>query len=105
MFFISYLSQLKTSKQKIKSFVKCRQCHPDSLDANKVKGKIVVCDGKNDGYSTSEKIGTVKEAGGIGLVHITDQNGAIASYYGDFPATVISSKDGVTILQYINSTR
>ena len=23
----------------------------------------MVCDGKNDGYSTSEKIGTVKEAG------------------------------------------
>ena len=105
MFFISYLSQLKTSKQKIKSFVKCRQCHPNSLDGNKVKGKIVVCDDKNDKYSTRKKVATVKAVGGIGLVHITDQNGAIASNYGDFPATVISSKDGITILQYINSTR
>ncbi|KAH1109408.1 hypothetical protein AAZX31_04G021400 [Glycine max] len=94
----------ESAKAASTSLAEARQCHPDSLDANKVKGKIVVCDGKNDGYSTSEKIGTVKEAGGIGLVHITDQNGAIASYYGDFPATVISSKDGVTILQYINST-
>lgn len=105
MFLISYLSQLKTSKQKIKSFVKCRQCHPNSLDVNKVKGKIVVCEGKNDKYSTRKKVITVKAVGGIGLVHITDQNGAIASNYGDFPATVISSKDGITILQYINSTR
>ncbi|RDX76568.1 CO(2)-response secreted protease, partial [Mucuna pruriens] len=82
-----------------------RQCHPDSLDGNKVKGKIVICDGQNDDeYSTSDKIDTVKAVGGIGLVHISEENEAIASNYGDFPATVISSKDGATILQYINST-
>lgn len=86
--------------------MKCRKCHPDSLDGNKVKGKIVICDGKNDDqYTTSDKIDTVKDVGGIGLVHITDESGAIASSYGDFPATVINSKDGAAILQYINSTR
>jgi len=70
-----------------------------------VKGKIVLCDGRNDEYSTSEIIDTVKAVGGIGLVHITDEYGAIASYYGDFPVTVTSSKDGATILQYINSSK
>jgi len=89
----------------IESLFKCRQCHPDSLDASKVKGKVVLCDGRNDEYSTGEIIETVKNVGGIGLVHITDSNGAIASYYGDFPATVISPKDGATILQYINSSK
>ncbi|XP_047170764.1 CO(2)-response secreted protease [Vigna umbellata] len=94
----------ESSKTNESSLTEARQCHPDSLDASKVKGKIVLCDGRNDEYSTSEIIDTVKTLGGIGLVHITDSNGAIASYYGDFPATVISSKDGASILQYINSS-
>ncbi|CAJ1973194.1 unnamed protein product [Sphenostylis stenocarpa] len=95
----------ESAKASSSSLTEARQCHSDSLDANKVKGKIVVCDGRDDGeYSTSDKIDTVKAVGGIGLVHITDENGAIASYYGDFPATVISSKDSATILQYINSS-
>ncbi|KHN09070.1 CO(2)-response secreted protease-like [Glycine soja] len=94
----------ESAKANSTSLAEARQCHPNSLDGNKVKGKIVVCDDKNDKYSTRKKVATVKAVGGIGLVHITDQNEAIASNYGDFPATVISSKDGVTILQYINST-
>lgn len=85
--------------------MKCRQCQSDSLDGTKVKGKIVICNGKGDTSSTRELIDTVKSIGGSGLVHITDQNGAVVSNYGDFPATVISSKDATTILQYANSTR
>ncbi|TKY75266.1 CO(2)-response secreted protease [Spatholobus suberectus] len=94
----------ESAKTDSTSLAEARKCHPDSLDGNKVKGRIVVCDGKDDEYSTSEKADTVKAVGGIGLVHITDDNGVLASNYGDFPVTVISSKDGVTILQYINST-
>ncbi|XP_020236037.1 CO(2)-response secreted protease [Cajanus cajan] len=85
--------------------IEARQCHSDTLDANKVKGKIVVCDGKNDEtYVTRDKVDIVKRAGGIGLVHITDEEGAIASNYVDFPTTVINSKDGIMIIQYLNST-
>jgi len=66
----------------------------------------VICDGKKDPkYITMEKINIVKAAGGIGLAHITDQDGSVAFNYVDFPATEISSKDGVALLQYINSTR
>lgn len=97
---INYLSKKKNT-----ILSKCRQCHPSSLDGSKVKGKIVICDGKDDEYSTSEKINTVKEVGGLGLVHISDQEGAVVSSYGDFPATVIRSKDAAPILQYVNSTR
>lgn len=39
--------------------------------------------------------------GGIGLAHIIDQDGSVTFNYEDFPATKISSKDGVAILQYI----
>ncbi|XP_027354812.1 CO(2)-response secreted protease-like [Abrus precatorius] len=94
----------ESAKTSSTDLAEARQCHPDSLEGNKVKGKIVVCDGKDDGYSTSEKISIVKQVGGIGVVHITEQNGAVASNFGDFPATEISSKDAATILQYINST-
>ena len=80
-----------------------RKCH--SLDKTKIKGKIVLCDGTGDSYSTFDKIETVKGGEGIGLIHIDDQGRSFASAYGAFPATVISSKDGDTILQYVNSTR
>jgi hypothetical protein len=83
----------------------CRQCHSSSLDKNKVEGKIVVCDGIDDRQTTFAKIDTVKEVGGLGLVHITDKEGAVANNYVDFPATVVRSKDATTILQYVNSTR
>ena len=105
MHFIYYLSKLRSSQQKFTLFVKRRQCHPASLDENKVKGKIVICDGKSDEYSTSEKVNIVTQAGGLGLVHITDQGGAVAANPGDFPATVISPEDGTTLLQYLNSSR
>jgi tRNA A22 N-methylase len=71
---------------------------------NKVKGKIAICDGIDDDYSTNDKIETVQGMGGLGLVHIIDQ-GAEAKNYKDFPATVVRPKDAATILQYVNSTR
>ncbi|KAH1244229.1 CO(2)-response secreted protease [Glycine max] len=93
------------ARANISNITDARQCHPDSLDPKKVIGKIVVCDGKNDiYYSTDEKIVIVKALGGIGLVHITDQSGSVAFYYVDFPVTEVKSKHGDAILQYINST-
>ena len=90
---------------KLTLFLKCRQCHPNSLDKKKVKGKIVICDGIDDDYTTNDKIETVQGMHGLGLVHITDQDGAMVKNYGDFPATVVRSKDVATLLQYANSTR
>ncbi|KAI5402782.1 CO(2)-response secreted protease [Lathyrus oleraceus] len=81
-----------------------RKCQPSSLDPAKVKGKIVVCDGTNDDYSTYVKISIVEELGGLGLVHITDSEGAVANNYKDFPATVVRPINASALLQYINST-
>ncbi|XP_061359287.1 CO(2)-response secreted protease [Gastrolobium bilobum] len=96
-----YGESAKTSKA---SIVEARECQSDALDRNKVKGKIVLCDGQSNSDSTSDIADTLKEVGGLGLVHITDQDGAMILSYGDFPATVISPKDAPTILQYVNST-
>lgn len=85
--------------------VKCRQCYENSLDETKVKGKIVVCDGIDDYNLAFNKTNTVQKVGGIGIIHITDQDGGDAIYYGDFPSTEVIPKDAATILQYINSTR
>ncbi|XP_007017871.2 PREDICTED: CO(2)-response secreted protease isoform X1 [Theobroma cacao] len=81
-----------------------RSCNPDSMDQEIIKGKIVVCD-KDGPYSPSEKKDVVKNLGGIGVVLIDDESRAVASTFGTFPATVISSKDGAKVLSYINSTK
>lgn len=94
----------KSAKTITADLTEASQCHPSSLDKKKVEGNIVICDGIDGDYSTDEKIRTVQEAGGLGLVHITDQDGAVANIYADFPATVVRSKDAVTLLQYLNST-
>ncbi|MCI30925.1 subtilisin-like protease-like, partial [Trifolium medium] len=65
-----------------------RLCHGLLDDEKKVKGNIVVCDGDINELSSYEIISTVQDLGGLGLVLITDQVGAEAGYYGDFPATV-----------------
>ncbi|KAI4316968.1 hypothetical protein L6164_024888 [Bauhinia variegata] len=84
--------------------VEARNCYPGALDENKIKGKIVLCEGNDDEFSTSDKIDVVKEAQGVGVISINDQTRAVASVYRTFPATVISSKDATTVLQYVNST-
>lgn len=82
-------------------------CEPDTLDQNKIKGKIVLCEHSEDedGYSKRSKMEGVKSLGGVGLILINDQERAVASTYGDFPATMISSDAADEILSYINSTR
>lgn len=75
----------------------------DSLAGALVKGKIVLCD--NDDDSVVDKKDAVKSLGGVGVIVIDDQSRAVASSYGTFPLTVISSKEAAEILAYINSTR
>lgn len=82
-----------------------RDCNPDSLNKDLIKGKIVLCDNVNQDYSAGDKIYEVKGLGGIGIVLIDEQSIAVATTYGAFPATVISSKDGAEVLTYINSSR
>ncbi|XVE94521.1 hypothetical protein REPUB_Repub02eG0015900 [Reevesia pubescens] len=86
-----------------------RKCYPDSMVQEIIKGKIVVCNNDNSLYAETEKKDEVKKLGGIGVVLIEDESRAVAStfgtFFGTFPMTVISSKDGAKVLTYINSTK
>lgn len=82
-----------------------RDCNPGSLNKDLIKGKIVLCNNVDQDYSAGDKIYEVKGLGGIGIVLIDEQSIAVATTYGAFPATVISSKDGAEVLTYINSSR
>lgn len=67
----------------------------------------MVCnnDDQDSGYSKDDKLYEVKGLGAIGLALIDDKTSLVANTYGDFPATIITSKDAEVVLSYINSTR
>lgn len=82
-----------------------RNCNPYALDGEKVKGKIVLCEHSDRGYSKTLKLLGVKGIGGVGLVLIDDPEIHVAAVYGNFPMTVISSSDASTIFSYLNSSK
>ncbi|KAE8729058.1 CO(2)-response secreted protease [Hibiscus syriacus] len=82
-----------------------RNCHPDSLDQELVKGKIVVCENVDNLYSPSEKKDEVKKLGGVGAVVIDDESRQIASSYGTFPTSVIRTEYNPKVISYINLTK
>lgn len=75
------------------------------MDAAKIEGKIVVCDNDDNEYSEKSKLEEVKDLGGVGLILVDDEQRSVASIYGAFPMTVVSSEDASEILSYMNSTR
>ncbi|KAB2029908.1 hypothetical protein ES319_D05G193600v1 [Gossypium barbadense] len=82
-----------------------RNCEPNSMDQEIIKGKIVVCDNEDSLYPQRNKQDEVKKLGGIGVILIDDELRGVAFNFGTFPMTVISSKDGAKVLSYINSTK
>ncbi|KAM3271023.1 subtilisin-like protease [Capsicum chacoense] len=80
-------------------------CGTGTLNDPEIKGKIVLCM-EGGGYSRIEKGQAVKDAGGVGMILYT-----IADYgatkFADahvLPALYISYKDGMEILDYMNTT-
>lgn len=88
------------------SSMKCRQlCYLNSLDPEKVKGKIVVClRGINPRVEKGE---AVHLAGGAGMVLANDKSAGdeIIADAHVLPATHISYSDGVYLFTYLNSTK
>ncbi|KAB2082362.1 hypothetical protein ES319_A05G192800v1 [Gossypium barbadense] len=82
-----------------------RNCEPNSMDQEIIKGKIVVCDNEDSLYPQINKQDEVKKLGGIGVILIDDELRGVAFNFGTFPMTLISSKDGAKVLSYINSTK
>uniref|UniRef100_A0A0D3H870 Subtilisin-like protease n=1 Tax=Oryza barthii TaxID=65489 RepID=A0A0D3H870_9ORYZ len=67
-------------------------CEPGTLDASKIKGKIVLCHhSRNSDTPKTEKVGELKSAGAVGAVLVDDLEKAVATAYIDFPVTEITS--------------
>ncbi|CAM0910052.1 unnamed protein product [Alopecurus aequalis] len=79
-------------------------CVLDSLDAAKVRGKIVVC--MRGGGRRIEKGETVRRAGGVGMVLINDEEGGntVVADAHVLPALHINYTDGLALTEYIAST-
>ncbi|KAK3424934.1 hypothetical protein EUGRSUZ_F01673 [Eucalyptus grandis] len=94
----------KSARQSEALESEARNCNPSSMDATKIKGKIVVCDNDDNEYSKESKLEEVKDLGGVGLILVDDEERSVTSTYGTFPMTVVSSKDASEILSYMNSS-
>lgn len=79
-------------------------CSPGSLDAEKVKGSIVVCiPGNTFGYYFPEV--EVHDKGGIATIIIDEDLKSFAQVFHQPSVAVVSVGVGNHILAYINSTR
>lgn len=82
-----------------------RNCVPGSLVADKVKGKIIVCDNSDGEYSVTEKAQMIIATQlGSGVVIIDEDALSVASNYGSSPVAAVTKKDAAVILSYINTT-
>ncbi|KAL2468220.1 CO(2)-response secreted protease [Forsythia ovata] len=81
-----------------------RNCVPGSFQDDQVKGKIILCESKDEEYSAQRKFESLKKQGAIGLIMINDDERAVASTFGSSPVAVVTEEDGARILSYINLT-
>ncbi|KAG0449630.1 hypothetical protein HPP92_027281 [Vanilla planifolia] len=87
------------------SYEDANVCLMGSLDATKVRGKIVVCV-RGWNYETDKSV-AVKLVGGKGMVlvnSLTDGNDIFADLHV-LPATHISDSDALKLFSYLNSTK
>ncbi|KAH9322251.1 hypothetical protein KI387_016890, partial [Taxus chinensis] len=79
-------------------------CYPGSLDPQKAEGKIVLCS-NGDSISKRMKKAAVQSSRGRGMIVVDDLGKYVASNYGSFPSSAVTSESGAEILSYIKSTR
>ncbi|XP_057827210.2 CO(2)-response secreted protease [Cryptomeria japonica] len=79
-------------------------CNLVSLDASKVKGKVVLCLNTDTSDPRENKKSEVKTNGGIGMILADDSQKSTATNYGTFPSTTVSNTLAKEILSYIKST-
>ncbi|KAG9442718.1 hypothetical protein H6P81_018572 [Aristolochia fimbriata] len=94
-----------TAKSNSSNDVQASNCDPDSLDGEKIKGKIVLCRHTESSYSRRQKMSEVESLEGLGVILINDIEKPVAFPFGSSPLTVITSEEAEEILSYINSTR
>ncbi|XP_004244715.1 subtilisin-like protease [Solanum lycopersicum] len=80
-------------------------CGPGTLSETEIKGKIVVCSA-GGGYSRIDKGQAVKDAGGVGMIIFNTADDGFTKFSDPhvLPALHITYKDGMEILDYMNTT-
>ncbi|CAI0417140.1 unnamed protein product [Linum tenue] len=86
--------------------VNCSDCQQDSLKREKTEGKIVICEvkGKDPTINLLTQANEVQGKGGLGMILVDDVTRRVAEYSGDFPVTVVSSREAVKLKSYLNIT-
>ncbi|CAI9116986.1 OLC1v1018290C1 [Oldenlandia corymbosa var. corymbosa] len=82
-----------------------RFCSYSELDANKVKGKIVLCETLSVYDSAQMTRETIKSMGGIGVIYVDYFSKLVDSISDSIPLVPVNRQDALQILSYINSTR
>ncbi|KAL3641006.1 hypothetical protein CASFOL_015974 [Castilleja foliolosa] len=77
-------------------------CVPGSLEDEKVKGKIVLCENK---VMKGKKFNKLKSQGAIGMILVDDIHAQVPFKYGTNPIAAVNEEDGARIRYYIHSTR
>ncbi|CAL4976810.1 unnamed protein product [Urochloa decumbens] len=80
-------------------------CYPGSLDAEKVRGKIVVCVGTDPMVSRRVKKLVAEGSGARGLVLVDDAEKDVPFVAGGFAFSQVGIDAGAQILEYINATK
>ncbi|KAK4429415.1 CO(2)-response secreted protease [Sesamum alatum] len=80
-----------------------RNCIPGSLDDSKVKGKIVLCENKDEDYGAKDKFDTLKSQGAVGMILVDNNDRQVPSKYGTFAIAAATEEDGAQIQSYIKS--
>nr|GMD20359.1 CO(2)-response secreted protease-like [Ipomoea batatas]GME01636.1 CO(2)-response secreted protease-like [Ipomoea batatas] len=78
-----------------------------SLDPEKTKGKIILCETRNPISYFDDRINEVKNAGGVGvlLIFVDPEDRMMALKFGGFPGSAILEKEANQVFSYISSTK
>ncbi|XP_044970553.1 CO(2)-response secreted protease-like [Hordeum vulgare subsp. vulgare] len=79
-------------------------CEPGTLDASKIKGKIVLCNHSQSDTSKMVKVDDLQSAGAVGSILVNDFGRAVTTAYLDFPVTEVTSAAAADLYKYIAST-
>lgn len=79
-------------------------CEPGTLDAGKIKGKIVLCHHSQSDTSKMVKVDELKSGGAVGSILVNDVERSVTTAYLDFPVTEVTSAAAANLHKYIAST-
>ncbi|XP_019171036.1 PREDICTED: CO(2)-response secreted protease-like [Ipomoea nil] len=84
-----------------------RDCLPMSLDPEKAKGKIILCETRDSTSYIGLKIYEVKNANGVAVILVSPdpEDRIMALKLGGFPGSIILEKEANQIFSYISSTK